>query len=284
MRCTLAIIALTALLCCGAWAQAAADSPVFEAASVKPSPAPEPGQVVFGKMNGGPGSKDPTRIDYQRLSIDILVARAYGMNQWQLFGPDWTKRGQFDIVAKLPPGTTKEQFQAMLRNLLAERFKVQVHRETKELTGYSLTVGKSGPKLKPHVDAPALADEDKSRRTGFTLPKTGADGYPILTKEVNMASMDGKSRKRWDNADIGELAETLSSYLRSPVTDDTGLHGKYDIDLYWLSQTSGAQSDSDTGPDLFAAVHQQLGLKLEKKKMPVETLVIDHAERVPTGN
>ena len=284
MRRTLAIGALAALFRCGVWAQSAADSPVFEAASVKLSPAPEPGQVVFGKMNGGPGSKDPTRIDYQRVSIDILVARAYGMNQWQLFGPDWTRRGHYDIVAKLPSGTTKEEFQAMLRNLLAERFKLQVHRETRDLIGYSLTVGKSGPRLKPHADALAAADEDKSARTGFTLPKTGADGYPILTKDVNMASMDGKSRKRWDNADIGELAETLSANLRAPVTDDTGLHGKYDIDLYWLSQTSGAQSDSDTGPDLSAAVHQQLGLKLEKKKMPVETLVIDHAERVPTGN
>lgn len=284
MRRTIPIGALAALFCCGAWAQAAADSPVFDAASVKLSPPTEPGQVVFGKMGAGPGSQDPTRIDYRRVSIDILVARAYGVDQWQLFGPDWTKRGQYDIVAKLPPGTTKEQFQTMLRNLLAERFKLQVHRETKDLTGYSLTLGKSGPKLKSHPAAPPPADEDKSAPTGFTLPKTGADGYPILTKEVNMATMDGKSRKRWDNADIGELVETLSAYLRAPVNDETGLRGRYDIDLYWLSQTTSAQSESDTGPDLFAAVQQQLGLKLEKKKLPVEVLVIDHAEQVPTEN
>ena len=283
---TIPLAALAALAGCGAWAQPAGDSPAFEVASVKLSPPPERGQFPLAGMRGGPGSKDPTRIEYRRVSIDVLVARAYDVKQWQLFGPDWTRRGQYDIVATLPPETTRERFQAMLRNLLAERFKLQVHRETRDLTGYSLTVAKSGPKLKPHVDAPPTVEEDQPLANVPPMPKIGADGYPILRNGLSMASVDGKSRKRWDNADVGELVETLSSYLRAPVSDDTGLAGKYDIDLYWVSPAPAPppDADADPGPDLFVAVNRQLGLKLEKKKAPAEVLVIDHVEQFPTGN
>jgi len=285
MRRSVPIAALAALIRCAAWAQPAADEPAFEAASVKVSPPHEPGQYGFSWMRGGPGSPDPGRIDYRQISIDILVARAYDVPQWQLFGPDWTRLGHYDydIAATVPPGASQEQFRLMLRRLLVERFKLQVHRETRELAGYSLSAAKGGPKLHPHVDAGRAAEEDKPLGNVPPPIQAGAGGYPILTARVPFASLDGKSRQRWDNAGVGELVDWLSAYLRAPVSDETGIQGKYDIDLYWLAPAMGAQSD-DTGPGLFAAVQQQLGLKLEKKKSSLEVLVIDHAEKVPTGN
>jgi uncharacterized protein (TIGR03435 family) len=283
---TIPITALAALLCCGAWAQTAADSPAFEVASVKPSPPPEGGPNGFFRvaMDGGPGTQDPTRIDYRNVSMSILVSKAYGLNYWQLSGPDWINIENYDIAAKVPPGTTKEQLKLMLQNLLAERFKLQVHRETKDFPMYFLTVGKGGPKLKPHVDMPPPVDADKPMPDSPSPIKMGPDGYPILPPGTTMASTRGRARIRIDNQNLAWLVGQISGQLHAPVQDDTGLKGQYDISLYWSSQPLSAQPGADTGPDLIAAVQEQLGLKLEKKKGPVEILVIDHVEKVPTGN
>jgi uncharacterized protein (TIGR03435 family) len=270
------LVPVVAVLACGALR--ADDPAAFEVASVKPSVKPPNGSQgwTMVKMSGGPGTPDPTRIDYQNVSMNNLITRAYGISHWQLSGPDWMGGENFDITAKVPAGATREQFAAMLQNLLAERFKLQVHRESKEMAMYSLTVGKSGLKLKPHVEKQPAAADEKAEPGPV---KKDAEGYPILSGGMTIASSGGKARLRDSDKDIAWLIGQLSGQLGAPVSDDTGLKGHFDIELYWAS----GQGD-DGSPDLAEAVARQLGLKLEKKKGPIETMVVDHVERVPLGN
>ena len=131
----------------------------FEAATIKQPPPPDGNRMFIG-INGGPGTADPGRINYENVSLKMLLMKAYGVQDYQISGPDWLNSERFNIVAKLPDGATKEQFMAMLQNLLSERFKLAVHREKKDLPGYALLVAKNGPKFKASVpdsagDAPA---------------------------------------------------------------------------------------------------------------------------------
>ncbi len=267
---------LILLLSCGALY---ADDPLaFEVASVKPSVKPQPGSRGWTsmKMDGGPGTPDPTRIDYQNVNMSSLITRAFDLNYWELSAPDWIVVEQFDITAKVPVGATKEQFRTMLQNLLAERFKLQVHRETREVAMYSLTAGKNGSKLKPHVETPPVAGEEKLEPGPL---KRDAEGYPILTHGTTMAWTNGKARLQGFDKDMAWLTGQLSGQLGGPLRDDTGLQGRYDFELYWA-----ARQGDDGSPDLPAAVAQQLGLKLEKKKGPLQILVVDRLERIPSGN
>jgi uncharacterized protein (TIGR03435 family) len=283
---TILLGALCALESVSSWAHPA-DDPTFEVASVKLAVPPEGRNAITTvRMDGGPGTQDPTRIDYQNVSISNLITQAYGLNHWQLSGgPDWMNMPLYDITARVPAGATKEQFQLMLQNLLAQRFSLQVHRETKELPTYSLTVGKNGSKLKPHVEVPSPPDTDgKPAPEESGRPKLGADGYPILSGGTTMAMMNGRARVQMIDKDVAWLVGQLSAQLGGPVSDETGLTGKYDIALYWSSRRPNAQTDADNEPDLIAAVQQQLGLRLEKKKGPSEMLAIDHVDKEPTGN
>ena len=281
---TIPIAALAALSCCGAWAQPAAETPAFEVASVKPSPPLSRATDFETRTHGGPGTEDPTRIDFHNYSLLGLVLRAYHLPFWQLSAPDWTMMEHYDVEAKIPPGATEEQFRLMLQRLLAERFKLRVHRETKELPLYSLTVGRNGPKLHPHVEAPP-AGADKPLPDVLGRIKSDADGYPILPKgKTIMVMSNNRARYQWVNTDLAPLVELLADKLGGPVRNDTGLQGKYDIGLFWSMRPLSAQPDADTGPNLFAAVQEQLGLKLEKAKGPVEMVIVDHAEKVPSPN
>jgi uncharacterized protein (TIGR03435 family) len=215
---------------------------------------------------------------------------AYDIAQYQLSAPDWMEATRFDITARIPPGTTEEQLRLMEQTLLVERFRLTVHHETKEMQVYELTVGKNGPRLKESVGT-------ETPPTGPPKLTTGSDGFPVFPQNVSMMVM-GPRRARMQ--EIGETMETfvrfLSGQLSRPVTDSTGLKGKYDILLSWASERSGMAAPPPDGgasvnppeaadllPTLIHAV-QALGLKLEQKKGPVDMLVIDHMEKTPTGN
>lgn len=276
MRTVVLVPVIAVLACCSVRAD---DGPAFDVASVKPSVKPPNGSNGWTRvrMDGGPDTPDPTRIDYQNVSMSNLITRAYGIEHWQLNGPDWMGGETFDITAKVPAGATKEQFLLMLQNLLAERFQLRVHREAKEMATYSLTAGKNGAKLKPHVETPPASADSAAAGPGPL--KRDPQGYPILSQGMTMASSNGKTRLRDSDRDIAWLIGHISGQLGATVSDDTGLRGHYDIELYWSSQRG-----DDGGPDLPEAMAQQLGLKLEKKKGPVEMLVVDRLEKVPSGN
>src|SRR5580658_2070973 len=127
-----------------------AHSQTFDAASVKAAPPLKPdtqGRMILPRQSGGPGTQDPGRIHYPYMTLRNLLMTAYDLKPFQIAGPALLDSERFDVTATMPPDTTKAQFHAMLQNLLTERFKMTIHRETKELPMYSLTAAKSGTKL-----------------------------------------------------------------------------------------------------------------------------------------
>jgi uncharacterized protein (TIGR03435 family) len=272
----------------------------FEVATIK-QPPPSDGNRVRIMMNGGPGSSDPGRIHYENVSLKMLLTKAYGVQEYQISGPDWLDSERFDIEAKLPDATTKEQFQAMLQNLLIERFKMSIHRDEKELPTYVLLVAKNGPKLKPSSVDPAAPDPGPTGKMVM-----GKDGFPDMRAGghgVMMAMMMGRGAKMAaSQASMQELAERLADQLGRPVVDQTGLTGKYEFELHFsmeglvmpppppgarMAPPPGAveaPSDGESSPTLQTAIQEQLGLRLESKKAPLDLIVIDHIEKVPTEN
>jgi uncharacterized protein (TIGR03435 family) len=314
MRLTIPACILTAVFSLAVFGQDTAAQPQFDVASIKPA-AQTPGPMMFG-CRGGPGTADPGRLTCANANLGMLMMRAYGVQSYQITSPDWFNSERFDIAAKVPDGATKEQLNLMLQNLLAERFQVKLHRETKELPIYALVVGKGGPKVKPSEEtAPAT---DGTRDAGPPdgpppPPRPGPDGFPQLPKGgrgIMMMMQPGRLRVAGSHQPISELAKMLGDQVGRPVRDETGLKGKYDFTLDFTPEPgqgpmrgmpmpmpppgggaiagggmpAPAGEPQEGGPTLMTAVQEQLGLKLESRKGPVEILVIDHAEKVPTEN
>ena len=289
-----------------AFAQTAENSPTFEVASVKPA-APISGNMIRVMMRGGPGGPDPGQITYTNVTLKNVLMNAYGVKGFQISGPGWLDSERYDIVAKLPRGATKAEFMVMLQNLLAERFKLTLHREKKDLPMYALGVGKNGPKLKESV-------EDPSTAAAMRQPTMGKDGFPVLPPGAGgrgttaMTLTNGGARMNAKGQTMDGLAEMLSNRVDLPVVDMTGLTGKYDYTLYFSPEGLGGMMlpgglppppppgeggpgtpmagapDAQSSPNLFTALQEQLGLKLEQRKGPVELLVIDHLEKAPIEN
>ena len=264
----------------------------FEVASIKPSPPPAPGMAILVGCRGGPGSSDPALYTCQNISLSNLVTMAYRIAYYELSAPDWATVTRFDLRAKMPEDTTKEQLALMMQSLLADRFKLAVHRESREIQRYELTVAKNGPKFK-EAAAPAPAD---SAAIAPGPPKLDKEGYPVIGPRGGMAIMYDKARLYQPEMTMTMLAGQLSAQMRGPVVDATGLTGKYEISLYWSAGDSlrtaaptpgGGPTPVDTvstGPDLKQALQEQLGLRVESKKGPVEFVIVDHAEKTPTEN
>lgn len=290
------VVAVIALTACQASAQ-----PEFEAVSVKASvpAAMGPGGAVGIRVgsSGGPGSTDPGRIDYKGITMRALVLRAYGVKPYQISGPAWMESERFDIAAKLPPETSKEQLGQMLQKLLADRFQMVVHRETKDLPIYILRVGKNGPKLKESKEA----DGEQKVDPTAAYSAGGAGGREVRSGDVQAAPrgvvgawMTGAGQMGGRQSTMASLADLLSVQLDRPVKDMTELTGKYDFRLDFapdetqqprgMPAAHSSTPDAPAGPSVFAAIQDQLGLKLEAAKGPVELLVIDRAEKSPRGN
>jgi uncharacterized protein (TIGR03435 family) len=311
------------LASCLAHGQAADKSLNFDAASVKPSEMPTPngrGMIMMRGPSGGPGTKDPGRIKYPYTSLKTLLMNAYDVKVFQISGPGWLDSQRFDVEATMPPETTKEQFKVMLQNLLADRFKVTIHRETKELPMYTLTVGKNGHKLKPSEEAPPPAEGADPPALPAINPgqiKFGPDGFPILPGMgaggrggFFTMMMPNHSRATASKQTMDDLASRLSMVLNHPVTNATDLKGKFDFILDYSPEGldggrggllglpappppmaagdgghgTNEKFEVEPAANLFSAVQSQLGLKLEAKKCPVDLIVIDHMEKTPTEN
>jgi len=271
---------LLGLIACAAslaWAQ-----PKFDAASIRPLP---PRGVT--RLNGGPGTSDPSRIDYG-ASLQYLIMAAYRVGSFQISGPAWLADQKFEITAKLPQGATGQQLHEMLQQLLRERFHLTMHREQRVMSVSALKVSKDGPKLRESTNPRQEIADD------FDLPPTGPpnqletdrEGYPIVPPNEGTwltALRSGRARTHQLNASMTDLAVILSDQLGRPLTDATGLTGRYDFTLSW---TNGVSTDAgaDSGPDLATTLRQQLGLQLETSKAPVEVLVIDAIDKDPTSN
>jgi uncharacterized protein (TIGR03435 family) len=291
------------LLACAALT-AQTPQPAFEVASVKPAQPPAPG-TRFSPLTGGPGSKTPTRLA-GNATLKMLLMRAYDVKIYQISGPAWMDTEMYEISARIAEGATKEQFAAMLQNLLTERFKMVVRRETRELPFYVLAPAKGGPKFK-ESDPSAIAEDEKRAAEGnLVRPRitAGADGFPEIPADAKLPGSftlslsNGQFRRIKMFArhmTMDELAEAIGGHLNRPVRNLTELKGKYDFVLAWESDpqllaNDAAMSEAERNvaanpaPTLFGAVQQQLGLRLEQRKGPVQMLMVEKAERVPTEN
>jgi uncharacterized protein (TIGR03435 family) len=225
----------------------------FEVASVK---VPE---VVFGQpYNIDLGTIRHDTLTLTNASLADCIRFAYGLNSdLQLSGPDWigSKELRYDIVAKTAPNTPREQVLVMMQRLLAERFKLAIHREQRVLNYYALQVGKGGPVMPAATDVPARVP-------------TGIQGQlRIVSNRMPMSS----------------LVVLLSRYMKAFVADETGLKGDFEVKLIWTPEDRPVPDD-ERGPSVFTAVQEQLGLKLISKKGPTDILVVDRAERIPLEN
>lgn len=225
------------------------------------------------------------------MSVTGLVAEAFDMSPLRISGPAWTSEDSFEIVATMAPGTTKEQYRAMLRNLLTERFKLEIHREPRVVSLFYLTAGKGGPKLKtPQPDPPADSATDAKPKQSMTRD---ADGYPVFAPGISIMvtlANNGKPRAglQAHNETVEWLVKNLSSQLKATVIDQTGLKDKYDFAMSWVPEdyreVTAPENPDLGGPSLTSAVQEQLGLKLTRRKGPLEFIVIDRAERKPAEN
>ncbi|HVY91919.1 MAG TPA: TIGR03435 family protein, partial [Bryobacteraceae bacterium] len=227
---------------------AAPVSAKFEAASVKPSGPRDPNYFSVS-FTGGPGTKDPTLFRCVNFSLAGLVAQAYSLTDVQVKAPQWMHDQLFDISAKVPEGATREEFRTMLQNLLADRFGLAVHHESKERSIYNLVVAEGGPKMKK-------AAEDADARPKPPLPKGRVGRF--RAKET-MAS----------------FTAYLTNFTGTFVHDATGLNGEYETNFTWIQEETGS---------LERALQEQLGLKLVATRAPVDYLVVDHAEKSPAEN
>lgn len=261
----------------------------FEAASVKVSPPAGGTQQPAPIFKGGPGTGDPGQITWNNQPLRFILVRAFGIRNSQLNAPKWAEEARFDIAAKIPAGTTPEQFRAMLRNLLQERFQMRAHEETREGTVYILTTGKGAPKLEESkqtaaLETPAPAESGKGIRL--------VNGFPPLPPGPGMAAiaLNGVVKLSAQAQSMSELAERLSTDLDAEVRDETGLKGLYDFHLAYMPDstrawiTPGGEPRPDAPVDVFTALPQQLGLKLEQRKGPVKTVVLDSMEKTPREN
>jgi uncharacterized protein (TIGR03435 family) len=288
------LVCLPTLACGPAFSQTA-DARSFEVASIKPAARP-PGGGVRAGCSGGPGSTDPGLLNCSFVSLAEMIYRAYGLQPYQFSPADWMRFGRFDITAKIPPGTTKEEFVRMQQEFLAERFKLKIHHEQREMPTYELTVGKNGAKLKkPAADA-ASPPEDAGAIPKFSM----RNGFPAFPAgHGGLLGLNDRFRWTGFNLTMAEIVKTLAGQVGRPVVDATGLKGKFDIDIYWakepMSRSVAANAsdgvppgpvadDIDNGPSIVRAVQDQLGLKLDSKKGLVDIVVVDHVEKVPAEN
>ena len=274
----------------------------FEAASVKPVQLADL-RGRYRPIEGGPGSKTPTRID-GHTTLMWMVTHAFGVKAQEVRGPSGLDMEFFEITATLAPGVTKEQEKSMWQNLLKERFHLEAHRETRELPAFALMVGRNGPKLKESDPAVEAADKDAAAAlAGQPRPKVsmGSDGFPEIPADAKLPGSFTLSLSSGQflrvkmfcrHQTMAELANGISNYAGRPVEDQTGLKGKYDFTLAFetdpsqpITPSDGSPADpSESGAGLFTAVREQLGLRLETKKSAIELLIIDRIEKVPTEN
>lgn len=314
------VLTIILLAAGAALAQTPVAKPQFEVATINPAGPINPQAIAAGKMRIGMNI-DAARVDIGFLSLADMIQAAYKVKQHQLVIPDWAKNERFDILAKIPEGGTKEQVPEMLQALLVERFGLKFHKESREQNVFALVVAKGGHKMKESSTEPdAPLPDEKTDKGGQTLNMGGMQmrqsGGTVTMKvadqpgTMKMTMVDGKMRMESTKAKMENLAEMLTRFVGKPVVDMTELKGLYDIsievsmaELMNIARAQGvavpamapggapggdsrpadAASDPTAGGSIFTSI-QALGLKLESRKAPFDTMIVDKLEKTPTEN
>ena len=221
----------------------------------------------------------PDSFIVTNLPLRALISIVYQVPLYRLAGgPDWLASDRFDIAAKADHRITIDEKRQMVRALFEDRFKLKAHREMREARIYALVLaradGKLGPDLKPTVLDCAAILEARRQAGSAASPPTPSDPVPAC------GAVGGPARFRAHGVQMSSFAGTLGAIMREMIVDETGLSGYFDLEL---SMSLENPPPADGPPSVFTAVQEQLGLKLEPRRGPVETLVIDSAER-PTSD
>jgi uncharacterized protein (TIGR03435 family) len=235
----------------------------FEIADVHASP---PRRFPF--MDGG-ALRGDRYIVHQATMVD-LIAAAYGLDPSNVQGgPIWLETDRFDIIAKAPPTTSKDDLKLMLQSLLADRFKLVIHTGSAPMPAYVLSVGKGKPKLKEADDSgkPDCQFQDPPK----DVPPVTA---PYIAFSCHNTTMETFAK---------DLHEWAGGYLTNPVVDSTGLKGAWDFDIKWTGRGQLSKAGAD-GISIFDAVDKQLGLKLDLQTAPRPVLIVDSVNQKPTPN
>jgi uncharacterized protein (TIGR03435 family) len=242
------------------FAQTTAALPAFEVASIRPNTALKGGE---GMMKHGGIDRitiDPERLTMYNVTLRGCIRVAFEMKDYQVVGPSWMNDERFDITAKAAQPVPEKDLHLMLQRLLAERFKLEYHKDKKDLPAYVLVIGKGGPKFRE-----SKSDGEFSAR-------------PISRTQATI-----------ERATVAQLVDVLTQVLRVPIIDQTGLTGHYDVTVDMTSYLpEGFDHSNGPPPDLqaivMAAVQEQLGLKLESRKVLLDEVIVDHIERAPVEN
>ncbi|HEY7188968.1 MAG TPA: TIGR03435 family protein [Vicinamibacterales bacterium] len=267
-------------------------TPTFEVASVRPS-ADQVSQASVGVHIDG------SQVRIVGLPLKLYVGMAYGLKPQQIAGPDWLGQPRFDLAAKIPDGASLLQLPQMFQALLADRFQMKSHRETKEFSVFALTVTKDGFKLQPSPSTPEAPSDKPPAVTvtaGGNASGSGADlgrgsSFSLANNRVEIHKMT-----------MLQIAELLTRLSDRPVIDATGIAGAYDLSLemtpedFMGVQIRGGLNNGAIIPaqalrlldnaalDPFTNALQKSGLSLESRKAPLEVLVIDSIQKAPTEN
>jgi uncharacterized protein (TIGR03435 family) len=245
-----------------------APAPHFDLADVHPSPfANQPNTDLEYMPSGRFYARQSTMVDLINFAWNVDSTRV-------LRGPSWLEFDRFDISARAPRGTSEDNFKLMLRTLLADRFALMAHVDTKTMPAFVLTVGRGGPKMKPA----AKPEDGSSESHGCNSPQQ-PQNQPAGTPSYNILDCHG--------IPASELADDLrnwaGNYLTTPVVNQTNLTGSYDFEIKWTGRGQLARAGAD-GISIFDAVDKQLGLKLEAKTAPLPVVFVDSANEKPTPN
>jgi uncharacterized protein (TIGR03435 family) len=234
----------------------------FDVASIKLAP---PMDASHGRLSvgprGGPGTDDPARYTCSFCTVAELVSQAYNLPEYRVIASKHLPDDRFHIAANVPAGATRDEFRAMLQNLLEDRFGLRAHRELRDMQTFRLIRSPGASKLTPHIEGtpPAEAKADtKNRAPGFY--------YRVQARS------------------IADFARVIEGQLQKPVTDATGLTGRYDFDVYWSFDQLENEPSSPTAPPTLLSAVRSLGLRLESHKGQVQVVVVDDVQKVPTEN
>ena len=264
------------------------------------------------RISRGCGKPDPAMVRCTNTPLKQLIVRAYGVKNYQVEGPGWIDSEGYDVMAKVPEGVPADKVPAMLQALLAERFGVKIHKETRTLPAFEMSVAKGGPKLK-EVDVAKLPGMPEPGSGAPPPPRGPGNGPPALSNmpagAIMMMLSPTGARMLRGNMTMEQLVNNLTGSLSRPVFDKTELKGTYEIELSYLGDENDSigrmmatlppppdgggagrggdgarQADANVPTATLPQSLQALGLKLEAKKLPIDMIVVDSANKVPTEN
>jgi uncharacterized protein (TIGR03435 family) len=265
------LISLALVISCFGLAQTKPAKLSFEVAVIRASD-PNPSNPLLVGM-----ATDPTVVQYGNMTLRDAIRGAFRMRPFQIVTPDWMASARFEIAGKLPAGSTPDQAPEMLQSLLEERFKLETRRDTKEMNVYALVVGPEGLKMKP-------SELKIDSKTPLAM---GTDGKPR-----QLVSWGGSSEEVTvfaPGANFLSFVGVTSRFTSVPIVDLTGIDGLYDFTIKFTPEVSDGLMQVPPNAGIPAAASlsdavKQFGLRIEKRKMPVEILTVTHMEKSPTEN